>query len=187
MSDNTVLPLTGTGDISLIVATDDVGGVEFQRVKLAWGVDGSAVDASASNPLPVTQGTSLPAGSNLVGAFSAAPRTTGGLSVSRVVSAASTNATNVKSAAGQVYGWYLSNLNAAARYVKLYNKATAPTVGTDTPLLTLMVPAGGAANMEFTNGIAFGTGIGFATTTGSADSDTGAVALGDVVVNLLYT
>jgi hypothetical protein len=36
------------------IATDDVGGVQYQRTKLSWGVDGSAVDASATNPLPVT-------------------------------------------------------------------------------------------------------------------------------------
>ena len=122
----------------------------------------------------------------MIGASSVAPRTSGGLSVNRLVSAATTNATVVKASAGQVYGWYLSNTNASPRYVKVYNKATAPTVGTDTPTLTLLVPAGGAANCEFTNGIAFATGIGFATTTAAADADTGAVAAGEVVVNLLY-
>jgi hypothetical protein len=36
------------------MATDDVAGVQYPRVKLSHGVDGSAVDASSSNPLPVT-------------------------------------------------------------------------------------------------------------------------------------
>lgn len=36
------------------VATDDIGGVQYQRTKVVWGVDGAAADASASNPLPVT-------------------------------------------------------------------------------------------------------------------------------------
>lgn len=50
MSDNTQLnPGTG-GDI---VATDDVGGVKYQRVKVNFGVDGIATDVSAVNPLPV--------------------------------------------------------------------------------------------------------------------------------------
>jgi hypothetical protein len=35
------------------VATDDVGGVHYQRVKPAFGADGSASDVSAANPLPV--------------------------------------------------------------------------------------------------------------------------------------
>lgn len=36
------------------VAADEIGGALYQRVKLTWGVDGAAVDASATNPLPVT-------------------------------------------------------------------------------------------------------------------------------------
>ena len=50
MSDNTQLnPGTG-GDV---IATDDIGGVKFQRVKVNFGVDGAATDVSAVNPLPV--------------------------------------------------------------------------------------------------------------------------------------
>lgn len=124
------------------------------------------------------------------GSVSQTPTTSGGLSISRVLSAATTNATSAKGSAGQVYGWVITNTNAAVCYVKLYNKATAPTVGTDTPVMTLAVPgnAAGAGMIaaEFTSGIAFGTGIGFAITTGAADSDTGAVAANEVLVNLLY-
>lgn len=36
-----------------VIAADDVEGALFQRVKLAHGVDGVAVDASGTNPLPV--------------------------------------------------------------------------------------------------------------------------------------
>ena len=35
------------------VAADDIGGVLHQRVKLGVGADGTAVDVSASNPMPV--------------------------------------------------------------------------------------------------------------------------------------
>jgi len=34
------------------VAADDIGGILFQRVKPSVGVDGSAVDVSADNPMP---------------------------------------------------------------------------------------------------------------------------------------
>lgn len=34
------------------MATDDIAGVQYPRVKVSWGADGSAVDASATNPLP---------------------------------------------------------------------------------------------------------------------------------------
>lgn len=37
-----------------VVAADDVGGVLYQRVKPAFGEDNTAVDVSATNPMPVT-------------------------------------------------------------------------------------------------------------------------------------
>ena len=117
------------------------------------------------------------------------PATSGGLSVSRTLSAASTNATSVKASAGQVYSIMAHNTNAAVRYLKLYNKASAPTVGTDTPVLTFPIPgntAGAGFALNVDKGIAFGTGIALALTTGVADADTGAVAANEIVVNLLY-
>lgn len=50
MADN--LPIPGIPGSS--IAADDLSSVFYQRMKVSWGVDGSAVDASASNPLPVT-------------------------------------------------------------------------------------------------------------------------------------
>ena len=34
------------------IAADDVGGVKYQRIKVATGEDGTANDVSSSNPLP---------------------------------------------------------------------------------------------------------------------------------------
>lgn len=50
MADN--LPITSIPGSS--IAADDIGSVFYQRVKIAWGVNNSAVDASATDPLPVT-------------------------------------------------------------------------------------------------------------------------------------
>jgi hypothetical protein len=36
------------------VAADDVGGILYQRIKPAFGEDNTAVDVSATNPMPVT-------------------------------------------------------------------------------------------------------------------------------------
>lgn len=46
MADNSTLPATGD-----IIASDDVGGVKFQRVKIAIGGDGVAADNDATHPL----------------------------------------------------------------------------------------------------------------------------------------
>jgi hypothetical protein len=48
VADNTTLP--GTGDV---IASDDIGGVKFQRVKVTYGADGSATDVSPVAGLPV--------------------------------------------------------------------------------------------------------------------------------------
>lgn len=109
-----------------------------------------------------------------------------GWAVRHVKSAATTNSTSVKGSAGKVGGWYVFNAAAATRYLKLYNKASAPVVGTDVPVLVVPVPAGSAANVEFRRGIAFATGIAFAITGGVADSDTTAVAVNDVILDLLF-
>lgn len=39
------------------VATDDVGGIQYQLIKPAFGVDGAATLVSSSNPLPITVGS----------------------------------------------------------------------------------------------------------------------------------
>lgn len=50
MADNTTLnPGTG-GDV---IASDDIGGVKHQRVKIGYGIDGSYTDVSHSHHLPV--------------------------------------------------------------------------------------------------------------------------------------
>jgi hypothetical protein len=35
------------------VAADDIGGVLYQRIKPTFGADGSAVDVSSANPMPI--------------------------------------------------------------------------------------------------------------------------------------
>lgn len=61
--------------------------------------------------------------------------------VSRIVSAANTtNATSAKAGPGYLHHISGYNAAAAARYLKLYNKASAPTVGTDTPFMTIYLP-----------------------------------------------
>lgn len=54
MADNrTIINGSGNAGTDYVVATDEIGGVNWERVKLAWGIDGVAGDVSAVNPLPV--------------------------------------------------------------------------------------------------------------------------------------
>ncbi len=71
MSDNVIVPFTGTGDATATVATDTIGGVAYQRTKVVWGADGTATDTSAAAPLPVAPisgQTTVAAGAGAVGA-----------------------------------------------------------------------------------------------------------------------
>lgn len=110
----------------------------------------------------------------------------GGASVSKTVSAASTNATSIKTRSGTVYGVTANNVNAAVRYLKLYNKASAPTVGTDTPVMTIALPPAQVTTVPFPVGVEFGTGIAFALTTEATDAGSTAVSASEHVVHVFY-
>lgn len=184
MADNVTLNSMSGG---AVVATDDTGTAHVQIVKLAISADGSATfipaDATYGIDVDVTRLPALAAGTNDIGAVKRSHKPT----PYKLNSAASTNATSVSATANTLlYGYYISNTNSSVRYVKFYNKASAPTVGTDVPVLVLAIPGSGAANVSFPAGINFTTGLAFATTTGAADSDTAAVAANEVIVNLIY-
>lgn len=73
------------------------------------------------------------------------------------------------------------------RYLKLYDKATAPTVGTDTPKITIPITAGGPHVIPTDqDGILFESGLGVGATTGIADNDTGAPGANDVVIAVTH-
>lgn len=103
-----------------------------------------------------------------------------------LTTAATTNATSVKASAGSLFSVILTNPIATAAFVKLYNKASAPTVGTDVPVAVFAVPASGDYVREFgAVGQRFTTGIAYAVTGLAADSDTTAAVAG-VHVMLSY-
>lgn len=79
------------------------------------------------------------------------------------------------------------NAAAAVRYIKFYNKATAPTVGTDVPFLTLACAASTPFRFEFAAPVKFVTGLGYGMVTGAADNNTTAVTAADIVgFNVVY-
>jgi hypothetical protein len=159
----------------------------------------SLLQVDANGFLRITLGTALSnsvdsvtahlaAGSSLAGDVALQGRVGSGLTLHSAISAASTNATTVKSSAATLYGIVCFNLNAAPRYLKLYNKATAPDEN-DTPVQRYMIP-GNAEGRGFVipipQGLAFATGLGYRLVTGIADNSTGAVAASEQLVNLLY-
>lgn len=125
--------------------------------------------------------------------FTAQPHTSGGLSIFRSLDLDETEE-EVKSSAGCLYKLRITNRASSARYVKIYNAALAGvTVGTTTPVDTIVVPGASSADLATVItenfgglGLAFDTAICLAATTGLADNDTGAPSANDVVVTAYY-
>lgn len=102
-------------------------------------------------------------------------------------SAATTNATSVKTSAGTLYGLTVTNTAASTRFLKIFNKASAPTVGTDVPILTIPIPANGIVTPTFGGlGLRLGTGIAYAITGAAADTDATAIGASEVKVAMSY-
>lgn len=189
-----------------------LGGFLKVRVTGLAAMTGTATVTIKAVPFGVMTmlGNALPTGANVLGAVtqsgtwtmqpgntanttawlaSLRGSTTGGLTQGKVVAAASTNATSLKASAGQVYGYEFTNKSATLAYVKLFNKASAPTVGTDVPTRIIAVPAGGVRQFTTNIGIPFSTGIAYCIVngaTGYLDADTTAVAAGDITGSIDY-
>ena len=165
------------------------GGYTAVRVIMTVFTSGSAtvwMNASLA-PSMATLAEPLPAGTNNIGKVTAGSSTTGGATPFTLISAATTNATSVKASAGTIYGIQASNTGAAIAFLKIYNLATAPTVGTSVAVKTLPLPVGGGIVLSSNDiGVAYGTGIAIAVTGLAATADVTAVALNQVVVNIDY-
>ncbi len=93
--------------------------------------------------------------------------------IHRLVSAASTNDTLIRTGAIRLFGVILTNDAAGSLYVKYYDKATQPVVGTDIPVLTFCVKTKESINLDFgDDGILFDKGLGIGVTGAIPDADT---------------
>lgn len=131
--------------------------------------------------------TAIPAGTNTIGGVVIKPSAVAsGETASRVNAASTTNATSLKASAGNIYAIDVFNTSAYTIFLKLYDKASAPTVGTDTPIWTIPIPAGAGFSRSFERGRGFATGIAYAITKLQADSDTTAVVAGDATGSISW-
>ena len=182
MADNVAVTAGSGTTIAADELTDGtLGSVKVQFVKLMDGtLDGSTKAAVGANGLAVDV-KAIAAGTNTIGGVVVKPTAVaGGQTLSRVNAAASTNATSLKASSGNILGIRVFNVATYSVFLKLYNKASSPTVGTDTPTWTIPIPAGAGFAEEFAFGRPAATGIAYAITKLQADSDTTAVAAGDL-------
>lgn len=198
------LTITGSGTVQVETSFD--GGTTWATIYAIRGSDGTTQATATSSGLwfgnsvggltrlnvtAVTGTVALVGGTTDVtnapnGTPSVVVNTPATASAFNLTSAATTNATLVKSSAGNLYEIDCSNTSASPVFLKLYNKASAPTVGTDTPLVTLVVPANAHLVQSFASlGKRFTTGIAYAITGLQVTTDTTAIAAG-VLISGVY-
>lgn len=111
-----------------------------------------------------------------------------------LISAASTNATSVKASAATLVMLTAINQASVMRYLKIFNKASAPILGTDVPVLNFPIPSNSGTATDGAGfviplppiGVGLSNGLAFAITAGQADNDNTPVVAGDVVVDMSY-
>jgi hypothetical protein len=106
-------------------------------------------------------------------------------------SANSTNATSVKGSSGAVFNMIIHNTHSgggggSAIAFRLYDKATAPIVGTDVPMIVIHVQSNDSKEINFTSGITFVNGIAYSITDGSSLMDATVVSADGVQVYIGY-
>lgn len=105
-----------------------------------------------------------------------------------LVSSASTNATLVKNSVGTIGSLILTNSSATWAYFKLVNKASAPTVGTDTAVINIGVAPNSTLDCSSSFcGLRLTTGIAYYVSGGASLTDnTALLAAGTFLVNMTY-
>ncbi|MFA5993365.1 MAG: hypothetical protein WC823_00225 [Parcubacteria group bacterium] len=150
------------------------------------GGRGNTTDINNAVPVALVGGATL---ATTLASTTLTPSTTVGAATHHHrLSSADTNLVNVKNAAGSISEMVLSNNGASAAFFKLYNKASAPVLASDTPIRTIMIPPNSTvvcANTAYN--VRLATGISFAITGDVPIADTTVVAANQVMVNILYT
>jgi hypothetical protein len=113
----------------------------------------------------------------------------GGAYTARAINAASSAmASVIKTSAGMLYGYEACNSGTSTVYLRIFNLGVAPTVGTSTPAISKIIPAGACQGYSTDVGLTFGTGIAFDVTAGSlADSDTTTMSAANQVAVEMYS
>jgi hypothetical protein len=102
----------------------------------------------------------------------------------KVLSAAGTNSNLVLTGNVLLKTGVIGNSTATQYFLKLYNKATPPTCGTDVPRWTVPIPPNQDVPLQLGNGgLMFPLGLGICLTGAIADNDTTTAAAG-VAINL---
>jgi hypothetical protein len=104
-------------------------------------------------------------------------------------STASTNSTLIRGSAGSVFNIIVHNTHGGAGSsitLRFYDKATAPVVGTDVPMIIIHVGSNVSKELNFTSGITFKNGIAYSLTAGDTLMDATPVDADGVQIYIGY-
>lgn len=146
-------------------------------VSLPTGAATETTLASVDGKLPALSGGAVPV---------QPAQTSGGCLAHHVISAASTNATNVKASAGQVYAIIVRNTAGAVRKIAFHNNSGTPTAGAGIYFVIILNNTAAPVTYTWPTGVAFSSGIAYTMVTGSANSDATAVGANEIYMELFY-
>ena len=144
---------------------------------------------SATGTVAVSGSIPLAAGSALIGGVNFVPASADPTQHENIISAVGVNANSLKASAGNIQNILIVSAAATPRFFKLYNKASAPVVGTDTPMITIPLSVGASPyNVPPLAGIDFSNGIAYAILLGVQDSSTTPFTVaGEVTAQITYS
>lgn len=182
------------GMASLPTGTNNIGDVDVLTLpvlptgsNVIGKVSIDQTTPGTTNGVQIT--TAIPAGTNVIGSTTGScVATTTNATPFRLIATASTNLTCIKASAGRLYMLKVTNTSASMKYFKLYNKASAPVLASDTPIHTYGIPATSSFTIIELSlvGEYFSTGIAFATTGAIGDTDTTNLVANDLIINAIY-
>lgn len=194
--------VTASGTVSLGAGTAAIGSLTAGTAAIGSLTAGSAVIGHTINDTgsttAVTQATAGNLNATVVGTGTLAtqaqptPVTSGGLTPCYLQATASTNSTNCKGSAGQMYGYRVTNTGSGPQFVRFYNLATAPTCSSATGFVEgFAVPGtagstGAGITQSMDMGVAYGTGIGFCLTGAIGPTDTTNAVASTTQITIYY-
>lgn len=171
---------SGAWAVSTTGTTTVSGTVTANQGGAPWSVNATQVGGTA---ISTAEGTS-DAGTTRVSLG-----IDGGVLTYSKLSTADSNLNTIKASAGTLFRLEAFNTGAAVAYLRIYDKASNPAPASDTPKRRYTIPAsttGAGFVVEYLKGRPFASGIAYDITAGVADTDTTAIAAGQVVLNCDY-
>lgn len=107
--------------------------------------------------------------------------------ISRILALATTNLVSLKATAANLYAISVFNTAAYTVFLKLYNKASAPVLASDTPVYTIPIAAGREREVTLPPwGEKFPLGLAYAITKLAADTDATVLVAGDLTGKIIW-